>query len=396
MMPFSVDIGIRSRLSRVGLVALLNPPKPVFFYFVRHFVPILCITSVLNVWCCSDTYAQLADGRSRQTQNNRETRTTQTTNPAQVMMQEMQDSLKKLPWNELSPATQTKIKHVASGSPLFRRFPQQSVYADPEIYTFLLRHPDMVIGFWEHWGATQLSLREVREDCYLLKETTGTSATVEVLYRTQDVCIVYAKGEYRGPLITKAYPGEVILILRTQLTRDSMNEPMIICDLDALVQINSLGADVLAKMFFTSLAKIADSNFEVTVYFVSQVSKAASHNAAALKGSAEEILSIRQEIFSDFCDVVDRVAMRFARRNQPTPLASKPRELPRGNADVFLSQSQAPEDWGMNHFYDSSQPFREEMSYENAAELSAPKSIEANHSKNTVRYAVPKLPMPEK
>ena len=360
-----------------------------FFHFVRHFLPILCAVCSLTVWCSSDAYAQLADGRSRQTQNNRETRANQTTNPAQVMTQEMQASLKKLPWDELSSATQAKIKQVAAGSPLFRRFPQQTVYADPEIYTFLLRHPDMVIGFWEHWGATQLSLREVRENHFVLKETTGTTAAIEVLHRTGDLCIVYAKGEYRGPLITKTYPGEVILILRTQLTRDSMNEPMIVCDLDALVQINSLGADVLAKMFFTSLAKIADSNFEVTVYFVSQVSKAASHNAAALKGSAEEVSSIRQEIFVDFCDVVDRAAMRFARRNQPTPLASKQPELPKANSDVFLSQSRAPDDWGMNHFYDSPPHFFEENVHENSAELSVPKSIE-------IRYSVPKLPMPER
>jgi len=313
------------------------------------------------------------------------------------MMQEMQASLKKLPWNELSPTIQTKIKHVVAGAPLFRRLPQQTVYADPEIYHFLLQHPDVVIGFWEHWGATQLSLREVKENHFVLKETTGTAAAVEVLYRTNDLCIVYAKGEYRGPLIAKPYHGEVLLFLRTQFTRDSMNEPMVVCDLDAFVQINSLGADVLAKLFFTSLAKVADSNFEVTVSFVSQVSKAASHSNTALKGSAEEIASIRQDVYEEFCDVVDRTAMRFARRNQPTPLANQQRqnhraEPPEESRDLLLSLSKPPADWGMDHFYDSPLPFNEEVNNENADRLRIPKSIESNLSEESV----PKLPQPKK
>ena len=362
-----------------------------FSHFVRKVLLILCVAFALTVWCCSVCFGQLADARNRQLRNDRETRITPYINSAQATMQEMQASLKKIPWNELSPAAQAKIRRVSSGAPLFRRLPQQTVYADPEIFNFLLRHPDVVIGFWEHWGATQLSLREVRENHYTLKETTGTVATVEVLYRSNDLCIVYAKGEYRGPLIAKPYQGEVVLILQTQFVRDSTNEPMIICDLDSFVQINNLGADVLAKLFFTSIAKVADSNFEVTVSFVSQVSKAASQNTAALKNSVEEVSTIRQDVCVEFCNVVDRVAMRFARRNQPVPFASQERELPRTAPDVVWSQSRAPADWGMDHFYDSPLPDDDGL-----GKLSVPKPIGANSSGSVVPSTVPQLPRPER
>jgi len=326
------------------------------------------------------------------------------------MMREMQAALQKLPWNELTPATQAKIRSVASGSSLFHRMPQQKVYADPEIYQFLIRHPNMVIGFWEQLGATQLSLREIREDQYVLRETGGTVAAVEVLYRTNDMCIVYAKGEYRGPLLAKSYQGDVILVLRTQYTRDELNEPMAICDLDVFIQINSLGADVLAKLFFASLAKIADSNFEVTVSFVSQVSRAASRTPDAVKETAEDITSVRQEVFADFCDVVDKVAMRFVRRSQPTPLATAQQRaqpnVPRMHHQDFALSSRPPADWGMDHFFDSPQsntsqfdpprfffspqPFYEPVRYESTGELSAPRQIESG------RYGTaPRLPRPE-
>ena len=316
------------------------------------------------------------------------------------MMREMQSALQTLPWNELTPATQTKIRGVVSGSPLFHRMPQQEIYADPEIYQFLLRHPDMVIGFWEQLGATQLSLREVGENQYVLRETGGTVATVEVLHKTGNICIVYARGEYRGPLLSKGYHGEVILVLRTQYTRSETNEPMVICDLDAFIQINSLGADMLVKLFFASLAKVADSNFEVTVSFIGQVSRAATRTPVAVKDSAEEITSVREEVCAEFCDVVDRVAMRYARRNRSAalPFAQQQTEIivsPRVSHQEFALSTRPPADWGMNHFFDSAEsdallPFYESVRYESTDELTIPRQMGAGRSGN----AAPRLPKP--
>ena len=346
------------------------------------------------------------------------------------MQREMQAAFRALPWNELTPAAQTRIRNVISSSTLFHRMPQQKVYADPEIYHFLLRHPDMVIGFWEQLGATQLSLREVREDQYVLRETGGTVAAIEVLHRTDNLCIVYARGEYRGPLLSTPYQGEVILVLRTQYTRDDMNEPMVIADLDAFIQINSLGVDMLAKLFFASLSRVADSNFEVTVSFISQVSRTASRNPETLKDAIEEITSVRREVCVEFFDVVDRVAMRFARRNQPTPMPmvqqhqvpqhrvpqpiavqpqprathQEPRanlQEPQGSRQDFALSSRPPADWGMDHVFDASQvnsqrfaaplPFYEPVHFESTDELTAPRQIEPGRSVN----AAPRLPRSE-
>ena len=310
------------------------------------------------------------------------------------MMQEMRASFQKLPWNELSPAAQSKIRSVASGASLFHRMPRQTIYADPEIVHFLVRHPDLVIGFWEQLGATQLSLREVKENRYLLKEASDTTATIDILLRTNDVCIIYAKGEYRGPLLSKPYQGEVILVLRTRLTRDESNEPMVVCDLDSFIQINSLGADVLAKLFFASLTKIADNNFEITTSFVSQVSKAAARNTASLKATTEEITSVRQEVCDDFCEVIDRVALRYARRNPPIPSAmaqerTRLLELAQVERQDFTISLKPPSDWEMDHFFDSPQP-PYSARHDNVGNLNVPKPLESN-SAGTV---APKLPKP--
>jgi len=267
------------------------------------------------------------------------------------------------------------------------------VYADPEIYQFLLLHPDLVIAFWEHLGSTQFSLYEVKENQFILKETTGSTAVIEILHRTNDLCIAYAKGEYRGPLLSKPYHGDVILILRTQFTRDEMNEPMVVCNLDTFVQFNNVGMDVLAKLFFASLTKVTDNNFEVTLSFVSQVSRAAAYNTAALKSTTEELPSIRQSICEEFCEVVDRTAMRFARRNQLVSLEKSPRRIPPAGQpetniqDVLLSVT-PPTDWEPDHFVDTLQLPYVPVRYENSGEWSVPKPLGS-----AGEHTVPKLPV---
>ncbi|MDR2115606.1 MAG: hypothetical protein LBP87_04415 [Planctomycetaceae bacterium] len=229
--------------------------------------------------------------------------------------QEIQDSLKKIPWNALAPQTKSKINHVIAEHSLFHRMPQQKIYADPEMFQFLSEHPDLVVGFWEKLGVTQLSFQELDKEQYLMKETTGTSAIIEVVYRTKDICIVYARGLYKGPFLVRSYDGEVVLVFRNRILRDANNEPIIICDLDVFVRIDHLGVDFLAKLFATTLGKVADSNFEQTVAFVGYVSESAGINAESVKRTGYQVKNIRETVREDFSDVVDRVALRIARRN---------------------------------------------------------------------------------
>ena len=351
-----------------------------FFSCFRHFSPVLCAVLLLVGNGGSALYAQ-SGATNQQNRNVRETRSGQAVSAAAAMMKDMQTSYKNLPWDELSPAVQARIKSVVSGASLFHRLPQQTIYADSEIYHFVIRHPDLIVGFWEQLGATQLSLREVRDNRFVLKETSDTVATVDVLYRTSNICIAHAKGEYRGPLLARSYQGEVIVVLRSRFSRDEAGEPVVVCDLDAFIQINNAGADVLAKLFFASIAKIADSNFEVTTSFVSQVSNAASRNPTTLKTMAEEITSVCSDVCEEFCDLVDRVEARVARRNQPKPLATSQQRTPlekpeRTQSLDFAFSTKPPADWGMDHFLDCPQAPPTALHHETNSELSMPKPRE--------------------
>jgi len=160
---------------------------------------------------------------------------------------------------------------------------------------------------------------------------------------------------------------------------------MVVCDLDTFIQINNVGADVLAKLFFASITKIADSNFEITTSFVGQVSEAVFRNPTNLKRMADEITTIRPEVCEEFCDLVDRVEVRVARRNQPKPMEIsqhrtqfvKPEKT---QFQDFAFSALPPTDWEMDHFFDAPQTPFTAIRYENGSDLSIPKPLGSQSS----------------
>ncbi len=182
------------------------------------------------------------------------------------------EAIRRIPWNSLSKDARAKANNVIKNDTLFRCLPEQAVYCKPEVYQYLLLHPDIVVAFWEKMGVTQVSLHEIGPDKYRLKENAGTTAVVEVLYRTPTLTIAYAKGFYRGPLLARPIEGEALLVLKSRFMRDKDEEPLVAVHLNAFITIRNVGAEILAKLLFGVMGKIADANFEQTIGFVGSVS----------------------------------------------------------------------------------------------------------------------------
>ncbi|MDR1053828.1 MAG: hypothetical protein LBL39_06595, partial [Planctomycetaceae bacterium] len=140
-----------------------------------------------------------------------------------------QNAIKKIPWDELSPPVQQKMSSLIQNHSVYHCLPSQAIFCDPEVYRYFLEHPDLLVGFWENLGVTQIALREKDTDLFNLVETTGTVADVGTIYRSANYCAVYAKGEYKSPITTRKIDGEALLLLQSRYARNSENEPIIVC-----------------------------------------------------------------------------------------------------------------------------------------------------------------------
>ena len=244
---------------------------------------------------------------------------------ASVSQAAMQEALKRMPWNGFTPQARTQVQSILSGQTLYRRLPQQSVYCEPIMLNFLLDHPDTVVAMWEKLGVTQISLKEHgRPGRFVLRESVGSVGYVEVIYRSDKLCVVYSKGSYKGSFIPQSVEGETILLLQNSFEKDEDGEPYVVVQLDAFVKIHNFGADVFAKLFAPMLGKVADNNLEQTIAFIGNVSESAQSNPEIVKRMALKLESVRKEVRDEFIQVAYQTAQLAIDRNAKDSLASHP------------------------------------------------------------------------
>ena len=118
-----------------------------------------------------------------------------------------QDALQSIPLERLSPAGRAKAGAVLSNVSIFRRLPARTIDCDPSLYLFLVRHPDVVVNTWEVLKISQLQLRQIDETHFQLAEPGGTTISLDFLYRSRDVQVIYGEGTYQGPLLARPIKG---------------------------------------------------------------------------------------------------------------------------------------------------------------------------------------------
>ncbi|MBQ7030050.1 MAG: hypothetical protein IJN32_07375, partial [Thermoguttaceae bacterium] len=144
----------------------------------------------------------------------------------------------------------------------------------------------------------------------------------------------------------------MFLVLQTRYTEDPTGRPIVVCRLDAFVDLKNPGADLLARTFSGALGKLADSNFEQTLAFIDNVSQNAETNPGALSASIAGLSELSPEarrLFAAKTSESARQAQLRARGayvdyrllpklNSPTPTVARVLSRERaGNADVALA-----------------------------------------------------------
>lgn len=236
-----------------------------------------------------------------------------------------EDAIRSIPLDKLTCDAQATVKSVLSNVSIYRRMPVQAIQCDPEMYLFLVRHPDVVVNIWQVLGITQISLAQLDADCYRLTDSAGTEGTVRLLYQSPDTHLIYTEGKYEGPFSTKPTHGRVVLLMKTGYVRQSDGQCLITVRLDTFMQVEPGGVEVFTKTFQPIMGKIADINFAQTIGFVGSLSRTAEVNRRGVQRLASKLSSVQPAVRDQFADLAQRVAEKAA--------AVEPQD---GNRDVPL------------------------------------------------------------
>lgn len=235
---------------------------------------------------------------------------------------ERQEAMAAIPYSKLTPAASATIRQIVERPTIYRRLPQQVIQCDPSMFVFLVRHPDVIVGIWQRMEVSKVETQRVGPYQFLADDNAGTKCTIDLIYGDSRTHVFVAKGLYDGPMTPKPISGSGVFILRSDYAGDEKTG-QVQGTLDCFLQLDSLGADLIARTLSNLIGKTADQNFVETAKFMSQVSQASAKNPTAMRDLALDL-----PIEAPTCEAFARAIVDLATRQGNLYGSTQNRALP--------------------------------------------------------------------
>ena len=237
---------------------------------------------------------------------------------ASTSQESASEVVSQVPWNAISPQARQKAEQIIASYTFYRRLPMTGGYCNPEIYDFLVCHPEVVVGTWEAGGFKQLSLTNHGSGRFTIKDTSGTRGEIEIVYHDNKMLAFLCNGVYEGQLSPRPIQGDIFCVMQYRFTEDTANgnKPIAVTRLDTFVKMSSASADLVGKAFAPMVGKIADANFVKTVDSVNQISELMERNPKVLAEMVQEVPSISAETKEELLGYIERVTGHASMRSQ--------------------------------------------------------------------------------
>lgn len=223
------------------------------------------------------------------------------------------DALQSIPLEKLSSTDRAKVSSVLSNISIFRRLPVRVADCDPDMYLFLLRHPDVVVNIWEIMKVSRLQMRQLDDNLFQISEPAGATVKFQYVYQSHNVHVLYGEGSYDGPLMSRSVTGRGILVLKCGYVRETNGRYYITSRLDCFLAIEPLGAELIGKTVSPLLGKTADNNFMQTIAFVSSLSRTAEVNSRGVQRLATQLIRVQPDVRAKFSEVAADVEEKSAK-----------------------------------------------------------------------------------
>jgi hypothetical protein len=229
------------------------------------------------------------------------------------------DAIKAIPMDKLSAENREKVESVLSNVSVFRRMPVRVIDCDPDLYLFLVRHPDVVVNIWEVFKISRLKLQETGDSQFQVVETAGATANVEFVYKSNNLHVVYGEGIYQGPLLTRPVKGRGVLVLKAGYAREDNGRYYVTSRMDSFLTIEPVAAELATKTVSPLLGKTVDNNFSQTLAFVGSLSRTAEVNGRGVQRLGKQLSHVQPEVRDQFVELTGAISERQAEAQKKVP-----------------------------------------------------------------------------
>ncbi len=234
--------------------------------------------------------------------------------------QTRQEAIDAIPFDQLTEASRQKLWSVVSQPSIYRQLPITVTEADPDLHVHLVRYPEVVVSMWQLMGITKVQIQRTSDFTFKAADGAGTVCDVQLIYGDSNLHVYYAEGSYEGALLRKLIRGNCVMVLRSDYHQTETQQVFVTNRLDMFVQLDNVGAEILAKTLHPLVGKSADHNFIESTRFLGQVSQAAEARSSGLQQLAARLENIDEPVRERFVEVAANANRRAAQRLAgPTP-----------------------------------------------------------------------------
>jgi len=241
--------------------------------------------------------------------------------------QRKREAIDSIPFDQMSDEAHAKLWSVVSRPSLYRQMPPAIIPSDPDLYVFLVRHPEVIVNMWDLMGITQVTINRNADYVFDASDGAGTVSRVELIYGDQNLHVMYAEGTYEGPLLKNEIRGRCVLVLRSDYSKDEDNDTYITSRLDVFLQIDNVGAELIARTLHPLVGSTADQNFIESVKFVGQVTQAAETRPQRLQQLTQRLTKINPPIRQQFSSLATIANQRANERRLGQPVNASARRV---------------------------------------------------------------------
>lgn len=232
------------------------------------------------------------------------------------------DAIAAIPMGRLTPAAQQRILAITNRPTLYRHLGQQTIECDADLFMFIVRNPEVLVGVWDLMDITEVSTQRIDPFKLRAVDGSGTDCTVDLVYGDPAVHVYVADGFYDGKLTTNVINGKGVFILRSTYKVDATGASIVEGSLDCFVQVEHLAADLIMRTFGSLIGRTADHNFAETARFIDQLGTSAAKNPLAMEELALRLPQVSEPSRQRFAALIRQAAERQQARALTAPVAA--------------------------------------------------------------------------
>lgn len=212
------------------------------------------------------------------------------------------EAIQAIPLENISRQYRGSVQKVLKDPSLYRRMPTQMVDCDPELFTFLMKNPEMLVEIWREMGISQVMLKRTGGETFKLSDGAGTTGDLVIVEhqcdgKAQNRIVMFSEGAYEGKPFKRPVRAQCVLLLRSGSLKKKDGRDYVACRLDTFVRIERTSIKFFAKALHPWVGKTADANFADTIQFISSFSQASEQRPMTIErlvNSLEHVTSQRK------------------------------------------------------------------------------------------------------